>query len=486
MIECQASRVYPEDQTMRSSTLLLTLSAALASAAPVLAQNGNGGATDTTARPATAPATKADTTEAKAAAVSLVPRTVIQHIRPQDQRGLHVFETPKEPGVPFTGFQLSWGAAFTQQFQGLSHENGAVAMTPTGSTANANQLMEIGKGFNNAAANLYLNAQIAKGMRVALTTYLSSKHHQETWVKDGYFLIDESPIDVDVLNKIMEVVTLRIGHMEINYGDAHFRRSDNGNAIYNPFVGNLIMDAFTTEVGAEVYARKAGILSMVGVSNSEIKGNIQQRTDAGPAIYGKLGFDRQLTDDIRFRLTGSAYNSKKSPANTLYAGDRAGSRYNLVLENTAATTTAQASSGVINPGFRYSVTAMQINPFVKVGGLEFFGVYEKAKGNSKTGTPAAPEAAKREFTQTAADVIYRLLDDQLYVGYRYNDVTGRLVGMTNDVGSNRSAVAAGWYITPSLMFKGEYVNQKYNDFPTTDIRHGGKFKGFMVEGVVAW
>ena len=48
---------------------------------------------------------------------------------------------------------------------------------------------------------------------------------------------------------------VRVGHMEINYGDAHFRRSDNGNAIYNPFVGNYIMDAFTTEIGGEVYLK---------------------------------------------------------------------------------------------------------------------------------------------------------------------------------------------------------------------------------------
>lgn len=47
--------------------------------------------------------------------------------------------------------------------------------------------------------------------------------------------------------------------MENNYGDAHFRRSDNAQAIYNPFVGNLIMDAFTTEVGAELYYRKNGL-----------------------------------------------------------------------------------------------------------------------------------------------------------------------------------------------------------------------------------
>ncbi len=44
--------------------------------------------------------------------------------------------------------------------------------------------------------------------------------------------------------------------MEINYGDAHFRRSDGGNTFWNPFLENNIMDAFTTEIGAELYWRK--------------------------------------------------------------------------------------------------------------------------------------------------------------------------------------------------------------------------------------
>ena len=463
---------------MKATTLSVLALALSASAA--IAQNAATG-TETGGTPSkdSAAGTAAVTPPAK----TFNP-IVIQHLRPVDKRGIYTFESPKNDAVPFTGFRVDLGAAFTQQFQGLEHSNSAAPRIVNG--VNQNELMKIGKGFNNAAANLYVNAQIAKGMRVALTSYLSSKHHQETWVKDGYFLIDDSPIDVKLLNDIMKVVTLRIGHMEINYGDAHFRRSDNGNAIYNPFVGNLIVDAFTTEVGAEVYARKAGFLGMVGLSNGEIKGNIQQRDDAGPSIYGKLGFDRQFTQDLRVRLTGSMYNSEKSPANTLFAGDRAGSRYNLVLENTAATTTAQASSGIINPGFRYSVNAVQINPYIKVKGLEFFGVYEQAKGNSKVGTPAAPEATKREMTQTAADVIYRALDDQLYVGYRYNKAEARLAGMTADVGAQRNAFAAGWFITPSLLMKAELVNQKYNDFPTTDIRHKGKFNGFVVEGVVAW
>ena len=65
----------------------------------------------------------------------------------------------------------------------------------TGNTVNQNQLIDIGQGFNNANANLYLDAQLARGIRVALTMYLSSRHHHETWVKDGYLLIDGSPIE---------------------------------------------------------------------------------------------------------------------------------------------------------------------------------------------------------------------------------------------------------------------------------------------------
>ena len=65
-----------------------------------------------------------------------------------------------------------------------------------------------------------------------------------------------------------------------------------------------------------------------------------------------------------------------------------------------------------------------------------------------------------------------------------NDV--ELAGMTEKVGVNRTQVGGGWFLTPNVLLKGEWVNQKYNDFPTTDIRNGGKFKGFIMEGVVAF
>src|SRR5262249_18249387 len=209
--------------------------------------------------------------------------------------------------VAFNGFRLDFGASFAQEFQALDHENTADARVVNG--VNQNQLMKIGSGFNNASANLYVNAQLAPGIRVALTSYLSARHHNETWVKDGYIQIDQSPIDVALLKALMEIVTVRVGDFEINYGDAHFRRSDNGNAVYNPFVGNYIMDAFTTQIGGEVYLKTQGVIAMGSITGGELRGTVLTPGQRGPSYIGKLGIDRRLRPDLRLRLTGSMYRT---------------------------------------------------------------------------------------------------------------------------------------------------------------------------------
>jgi hypothetical protein len=403
----------------------------------------------------------------------------MQHFRAVDQRGINVFETPKEPGVEYTGFKLDFNAAFTSQVQSLSHENTAEPVLVGG--VNTNQLADIGFGFNNSTANLTLHAQLADGVRVQLTTYLSSRHHNETWVKDGFILVDQLPVDMGPINYLMEIVTLKVGHMEINYGDAHFRRTDNGQAMYNPFVGNYLMDAFTTEIGGEVYLRAKGIMLMGGVTGGEIRGTVLTPGKRGPAFLGKVGFDRTVRPHLRVRLTGSAYRTDKAMSSTLYGGDRAGSRYYYVMENTAATESAQFTSGLINPGFRNSVTAHQLNPFVKFHGLEVFGVLERATGRAST------EATDRTWNQYAADVVYRFLPrEQAFAGVRYNKVEGALLGIPNDVGADRWQLAGGWFVTPNVLVKAEYVKQEYKGFPTTNIRNGGTFRGMMLEGVVAF
>jgi hypothetical protein len=267
-----------------TTTRFFLIAAALAAATPALAQQATVtvASTDTAGRAAPAIATPPDTQPTKTKAKSNLPRYIaapieIQHMRAADQRGINVFESPKEAGAAYTGFKLAIGGAFAQQFQNLTHQNTALAKPgkdANGKDVNLNALIPIGSGFNNATANIYFNAQLARGIRVAVETYASARHHQESWIKDGYFLIDGSPFENALVDKIMQYTTLKVGHFEVNYGDQHFRRSDNGQALYNPFVGNFIIDDFTTEIGAEAYLRHDGYMGMLGLTGGEVHGQV--------------------------------------------------------------------------------------------------------------------------------------------------------------------------------------------------------------------
>jgi len=419
-----------------------------------------------------------DPTPIPAQWASWVPEIRIQHFRPRDQRGINMFEPPKHDTVRVDHFTIQWGAAFTQEFQGLRHSNTAAPTVVNG--VDQNQLINIGNGFNNAVANLYLDAQVAPGIRVALTSYLSSRHHEETWVKDGYLLIDQSPIDEPLLNAIMQYVTVKAGHFEINYGDEHFRRADNGEAIYDPLIGHYILDAFTTEIGEEVYLRRDDWLAMSSITGGEVHGQVTAPERRTASFIEKVGFDRQFTPELRGRLTASTYANWQAASNTLYTGDRAGSPYYDVLENTASNEQSNAWSGQLRPGFANAVHAYVLNPFVKYRGLELFGNVETATGKATT------ETRKRTLRQQAGDITYRFLHDRLYAAARYDRVEGELAGIGNDITVDRAELGGGWFVTPIILAKGEYVNSNYGDFPSTNILSGGRFHGFMIAGVVAF
>lgn len=431
---------------------------------------------------------------------SAVTRTY-PYQRPPDVRGINVFEAPKTPAALPADAEfprLRLGGSFTQQFQALDHSNTPnvvpnLATPDPNDTIDTNALIEIGNGFNLATANLTVNAMLAPGLQVNLDTYLSSRHHPETWVKGGYIQVDELGfLGVPALERVMDYTTIRLGHYEINYGDAHFRRSDNGNAFFNPFVENLIMDAFTTEIGGDILVRKSGFLGMVGVTGGEIQGGVTRPEERSLAVLGKVGYDAQMSPDLRVRLTGSAYHNGNALGSTLYAGDRGGSRYYLVMEPPTATTSANFTSGRLNPGFREAVTAFMVNPFVKFMGFELFGTYERATGRMANES----EDVGRVWQQFAVEGLYRFLPgERAYVGARYNVADGNLLGpvvagQVTDAGAevsvDRIAIAAGWFPTRNLLLKGEYVRQNYNDFPTADIRNGGEFNGFVIEGVVSF
>jgi hypothetical protein len=473
-----STRFSPPNRNHRNTgdfmTLLTTLRRGLLTSAitaiTLSAQNATPGA-------AQAPDSTKPAPSAKPAPVMF--RSIdVQRLRPADLRGLNQFEPAKDDGVAYNGFALHIGGAFLQSFQGLTHENSAAPKVTN--NVDANKLMTIGNGFNNSVANLFIDAQVADGIRVSMTSYLSARHHNETWVKDGYLIVDKSPVDLKLAHDLFKYVTLKFGQFEVNYGDMHYRRTDNGQAMYNPFIGNLIMDAMTTEVGGEVQFKKDGFLAMAGVTNAESKGLITNPAKRTAAYLGKLGFDRKFGDDLRLRLTGSLYTTSSASNNVLYSGDRAGSRYYYVVENTAATDAAQAWSGQVNPGFGHNVKAYVINPFVKYNGLEVFANIEHATGHSWT------ETADRSWDHNAFEALYRFYDAKLYLGGRMNTAEGKLAGITNELKVERTQVGGGWYMTPNILLKAELIDQKYKNFPTSDIRSGARFRGFMIEGVVGF
>ncbi|TDQ11435.1 hypothetical protein [Pedobacter metabolipauper] len=448
---------------------------------------------------------------ASTAAYAQLPK--INNIRPYDKSGINVFEDPKDSTYMFDGLKVKFGAGFTQQFQNLKHKNPGALKNDVGSfgggvSTPGNRLKVITPGFQTAQANLFMDVQLADGVRLNITTYLSTKHHNETWVKGGYIQFDKLPFKGAVWEELMKIATIKIGHFEVNYGDEHFRRSDGGQAIYNPFMEGNIMDEFATEIGGEVYLKKNGWFGMIGMTNGMIKGNVDSLYASAnpdgdyhksPSLILKGGVDKQLTQDIRVRVSGSYYGNQSSGSNTIFGGDRSGSNYQFIMEqnsaNPSSTTgagTPLAFSGRFNPGFSKKINTYMLNGFLKVKGFELFGTYETASGRN------ARETDTRDAKQFAIDGVYRFgKAEDLFIGVKYNTVTARLadnaagtgagaIVYTGDVKLNRVAAAAGWFMTKNVLLKGEYVVQKYKDFPTADFRSGGKFNGYVIEAVVGF
>ncbi len=392
------------------------------------------------------------------------------------------FEEPKLNDNEFKKLKIKTGGDFALQYQILKH------------TADS-ALIPLGTGFNLPAANFNLDVLLARGVKLNLVTYLSSRHHNEAWVKGGYLLIDELPfLNSPKADKIMDYLTIKVGDMEVNYGDAHFRRSDNGHVTRNPFVGNYIMDAFTTATAMEVMFRSNGLLFMGAVSTGTLRpdlvrfsNNTYTAYDAHKELvyYWKAGFDKQFNEDIRARLTVSGWHQGKHHFGSLYNGDRAGSRYYLIMNRVTNSSTdtdikSNHTSGRWSPGITDKDNSLMVNLFGKAKGLELFGTYEMAKGEYGSGN-------QFKFSQIGIEGIYRFgSQEQFYGGARYNLVNGDAnTSVSGEQSVNRIQFGAGWFIIESTVLKIEYVKQNYTDF-ISDYGSDAGFNGLMIEAAISF
>lgn len=443
----------------------------------------------------------------------------MQNQIPRSKDGLNMFDVRKDD-VEFDGLSIDLGGAFAMQFQGLNSfndqregsytaPNGAVISGNSGTSGY--RLNNLQNNFNLPSANMTVGAQLADGVRVNLDIYLSSRHHNETWVKGGFLQIDKLDfIKKDFLAGLMKYTTIKIGQMENNYGDAHFRRTDNGDALLNPFVEGNIMDSFETEMGMEVYYNRGGLVSMIGITNGKLNQGVAEfipasptpsapdpNTTVSPTILAKLGYDKQLNDDLRVRITGS-YNHNANMSANPWGSDRAGSRYFGVMSHQAYSyngaaiannfdPASNATTGRFSPGYANWYTAFMINPFIKYKGFEFFGTLEFTSGGDKKGTDDS-----RSVDQYAADLVYRFGNtDQFYIGARYNIVSGEISSQTEKVNVDRFESSLGWFMTKNIIAKLAYTNQNYSDYSqysgsSLNDLYGGSFEGIMFEAAITF
>jgi len=443
-------------------------------------------------------------------AALLVSSAMFGQLRPTDQTGVNVFETPKTD-TQFTGPKVEFGGSIAMPYIALTNSNVVTNQDPA---KNSQALFKNSPNFALSMANLDIKSYLADGVSLQVTLYLASKHHNETWVKGGYVQFDKVPfIKLDLLDQIMKYTTIKVGQMDVNYGDAHFRRSDGGCAIYNPFMENYIMDEFATEIGAEADVNYNGIIGVLSVTNGNLNPSLAliDTTAAStkysnglhnPSWIAKIGYDKQLTEKFRARITGSVYFTEGALSNTLFGGDRTGSNYSAIMYN-AAPGTGTAFGGRFNPGLSDKLTTFMGNLFLKyklTDGLavESFSTIESAAGRT------AAEATDRHASQFATDLIFRFgKAENFFLGVRYNTVTadavavkavapvGTVLGQdavpAYSIGISRLAISGGWYVTKNIMAKVEYANQKYSGVPNVNyILNGYEFHGLSAEAVISF
>lgn len=128
-----------------------------------------------------------------------------------DKSSINAFETKKDSTSVYDGLKVKVGGAFALQFQGIKHFSDADQTVP------ATTLYNIGNNFNLATANLDIDVALYDGVNLHLRTFLSSRHHNEAYVKGGYLQIDKLDfIKKDFLKDVMDYTTIKIGHDEIN------------------------------------------------------------------------------------------------------------------------------------------------------------------------------------------------------------------------------------------------------------------------------
>ena len=406
------------------------------------------------------------------------------------------FEPAKDTSAFKGKPEVSLSTDLSFYFQGIS------TAVPGGTTTNGTAytaIAEIERGLILPTANFDISAKIMSGFNVKLQTMLASHHHNETYVKGGYATIDNLDfIAPGLLSDVMRNTTIKIGVNDINYGDDQYRRTDNANVMRNPFINNLAVEGYLQGTHLEVLYRIPAIDSFVtvGVTNGQANpSDVTQSNYNGAgsassdryALYGKFGFDKQLNEDLRVRLTESLFFVEGINRLDLYSSDKAGDVVRQVYGTTG--TAAQGAGWNVISGYASAtvsktatdVLASKTNLFLKYKDTELYGLYEVVDA-------ADVFDKSMKVNHYAIALVQRFNNDKFWLAARYENAVQEYADAWKDFGDaelTQIQLAAGWYLSKNAVAKIEYIDQDRKNF---SIYRNGKasFDGYMISAALSF
>lgn len=372
------------------------------------------------------------------------------------------------------GPELTVGMDAVSVWQALENQN------------DAGTLPNLVPGFQAALGNLHLNLALAEGIDVYAELYMSSKHHPgQVMDREGWVKISGLPERWDLfgVGPLFERVNVKAGHFEVDFGNQHLYRSDNAQVQRNPLIGNYVVDPNTVEAGVELMGREGAFYWVAGYGSGVTVEDFQP--GKGHSLHAKAGLSPA---DTAFDVAASVYRADHSgnptgypnrgSAEELFSGNRSGSRYSGVIN------LGSPDAGQLNLGRGQDVLAWQLDGAWRTDALRLSGLLGRMRDADLNGSE--PGEPREEWWYYGVEAKYNLLFDIVYVAGRYSGArVPTYRGAESDGRVDRFQAGLGyWLLQDAILFKFEYVNQKYRNFDQV-FADNPRFSGILVEGSVS-
>ncbi len=341
---------------------------------------------------------------------------------------------------------------------------------------------QLSPGFQTAFGNLSFLADFDKQMEVYFDMFIADRPHQDHPQGDeGYILLRSLPDplgDTPLVKAVFDTIDVKAGQFELDFGDAHYRRSLNATVQRNPLIGNYVIDPRDTEIGMEVSSDEGRfpVNWLVGVGSGSDTEDFQK--NHGPSLHGKLWaypLKQLRTSSSIYWVDQSKTPSGSSSRTNLFRANRSGGPYAGVLDNSSA-------PGEVFPVTGKRVLATQVDATWEGDPVEWYGHFGWVQDGDNNGNLSG--SPRTSWLYYAAEGSYHFTP-RLYGALRYSGAAAqRLVAAADssrDVGSDglvhRIQLGGGYWLTKTVLLKGEYVYQLYSGFSST---------GSQVSGVDVW